>query len=312
MAAFYETQSLLLSRIYKRYSSLETANIILCFSRNTHLEIIRQRENDLNFNISLENLWTNIQKINSNPDKISNIVETTGIPKETVRRKVKNLLEIGFLKKTKNTKSYSWILQPKYKDSYLKTIDEEILILSKFTQKFTKFLNLNFSLKLIENEIKSQFCFYWYHFLSCQIKWLRMWQEKLKDTDLLLITLQTTIPTLQYLDKNIKNVNINNIFKIIGTTENKIKFSQIAISATSISEVTGISRATCIRKLEKLVTLGFLLRETKSKRYYVNQNMSGRTKNILDKDYVIFTIQNFSTLLATVINSIIQNNNSVR
>ena len=50
MPAFYESQSSFLSSIYKRYKSIETANIILCFSRNTHLEIIRQREKDLNFN----------------------------------------------------------------------------------------------------------------------------------------------------------------------------------------------------------------------------------------------------------------------
>ena len=39
MTIFYETQSLFLSKIYKRYGSIETANIILCFSKNLHLEI---------------------------------------------------------------------------------------------------------------------------------------------------------------------------------------------------------------------------------------------------------------------------------
>ena len=54
MQAFYEVQSSFLCGIYKRYGSIETANIILCFSRNVHLEIIRQRERDLNFNVSFE------------------------------------------------------------------------------------------------------------------------------------------------------------------------------------------------------------------------------------------------------------------
>ena len=55
--AFYESQSLFLCNIYKRHRSIETASIVLCFARNIHLEIIRQREKDLNFNISSEKFW---------------------------------------------------------------------------------------------------------------------------------------------------------------------------------------------------------------------------------------------------------------
>ena len=43
MAAFYETQSSFLTEIYKKYNSIETANIILFFTRTTHLEIIRKK-----------------------------------------------------------------------------------------------------------------------------------------------------------------------------------------------------------------------------------------------------------------------------
>ena len=44
MSGFYEMQSTFLSGIYKRYKSIETANIILCLAKKMHLEIIRQRE----------------------------------------------------------------------------------------------------------------------------------------------------------------------------------------------------------------------------------------------------------------------------
>ena len=70
MEAFYELQSSFLCGIYKRYKSIETANIILCFSRNVHLEIIRQREKDLNFNVSLENFWKNFNNINKPSENI--------------------------------------------------------------------------------------------------------------------------------------------------------------------------------------------------------------------------------------------------
>ena len=39
------------------------------------------------------------------------------------------------------------------------------------------------------------------------------------------------------------------------------------ISATSISDITGIPRATCIRKLEKFVKMKVLQKNLKSKRY---------------------------------------------
>ena len=63
MQAFYQSQSFFLCSIYKRHKSIETANIILSFARNIHLSIIRQREKDLNFNVSLEQFWKNFHSI---------------------------------------------------------------------------------------------------------------------------------------------------------------------------------------------------------------------------------------------------------
>ena len=307
MAGFYEMQSSFLSSNYKRYDGIETANIILCFSRNINLEILRQREKDLNFNISLENFWTNFNAVTKPSEKISTVVSLTGIPKETVRRKIKQLFERGFLINSKVSRGYSWNLLLKERSAYFLIINDEIKTLSNFGYKLSLNLNLNLSMKIIEQEIKSQFSFYWYHFLSCQLEWLKMWQLKLKDNDLLLIILQTIIPTLQYADKNIGNISLDNIFKIIGKTNIKYNFSKTSVSATAVADVTGIPRATCIRKLEKLVSLGFLLREIKSRRYYVNQSFDDRTKNIITKENVNFTIETFSQYLSIILNSLALN-----
>ena len=70
MQAFYESQSSFLCGVYRRYRSIETANIILCFSRNVHLSIIRQREKDLNFNVSRENFWKNFSGIDRPTEKL--------------------------------------------------------------------------------------------------------------------------------------------------------------------------------------------------------------------------------------------------
>ena len=146
-----------------------------------------------------------------------------------------------------------------------------------------------------------------YHFLTCQSRLLKMWQDNLKDTDLLLILLQCIIPTLQYADKYSENLDVNNIFKLIGKISVKYNFTKTAVSTAAVSEVTGIPRATCIRKLEKLVKLGILVRETKTKRYFINQSTTSRTKNIITKDNIRFTIKNFSEYLSVVLNSILRN-----
>ena len=99
MPAFYESQSSCLCGVYRRYRSIETANIILCFSRNVHLSIIRQREKDLNFNVSAEKFWNNFSIIEKPREKIAQIVKITGIPKETVRRKINKLIELDFVTK---------------------------------------------------------------------------------------------------------------------------------------------------------------------------------------------------------------------
>ena len=307
MSVFYETQSAFLTGIYKKFGSVETANIMLCFSRNLHLEIIRQRERNLNYDVSVDSFWKNYNEVSKPIEKISSIVSYTSIPKETVRRKIKNLIKLGYLSDDKMRKGYAYNMSVKEKDVYLDFIEQEIKYLSRFVGKFTLHLGLNISMKTIEKEIRSQFSFYWYHFLSCQLEWLKMWQQKIKDTDLLLVVLQTIIPTLQYINKKDGNINMESIFKVIGKTNGKNDVHKTAVSATATSEVTGIPRATCIRKLEKLVELEFLARENKSRRYYVNQDIDRRTKNVLTKENVDRTISIFSQYLSIILNSLMYN-----
>ena len=305
LGAFYEMQSSFLIGIYKKYSGIETASIILCFARSLHLEIIRQREKNLDYDISLNNLWNNFNSITKPKEKVISIVKSTGVPKETTRRKMAGLIKKRFINRNEN-REYSLSFMPKYKESYFKSINEEIIILSKFIAQFANYLDINMNQKIIEYEIKSQFSFYWFNFLSCQLQWLKMWQNKINDIDLILISLQAVIPTLKHIDKHAgsKNLSLDELYKIVGKTDDKYKSPDTEISATSISDVSGIPRATCIRKLEKLVSLGLLIRNPKSKRYSVNQLTSARTKNVITKENVSQTIEIFSTHLSVMLNAL--------
>ena len=216
-------------------------------------------------------------------------------------------MKLGFLTNDKKNKGYYWSLLPKEKDAYFKIINYETKNLAKFFSKIVNGLKINLDNKIVENEIRSQFSFYWYHYLSCQLKWLKMWQLKLKDNDLLLVALQATIPTLRFIEKSKNNKKKGDAFKIIEKDKENTQDQHFEIGATSISEVTGIPRATCIRKLDKLVNLGYLKHNVKTKRYSVNLTMEGRAKNILSTYSIGFTIKTFSEYIAIILNSLIHN-----
>ena len=164
MAGFYEMQSTFLSGIYKRYKSIETANIILCLAKKMHLEIIRQREKNMNHDISLENFWNNFNNIDRPTEKIVSIANMTGIPKETTRRKIISLINQNFVVRNKSNKEYYWNLSSKHHDDYFNIVKDEIEVLAKFASTCAAGLELSIDKNSIVKEIKSQFSFYWYHF----------------------------------------------------------------------------------------------------------------------------------------------------
>ena len=313
MSQFYEMQSLFLSKRYKLHQSLESSCILTNLIKTTHLKIMRQREKNLDHDISLNNFFNNLHNVQNDPSlydksstKIITIVNSTGVPKETVRRKLKILEKENFIKINKH-KEYFWNIDETNKDNFMKITKSDICEIAKFVAIVSKFLNTPLKQKEIEKEIEKQFSFYFYHFLNCQLNWMCMWRNKIKDIDLVLIALQALIPTLQFTDKNIKLQGLENTYKYIGHTSDLTKLKMISVSAASISEITGIPRATCIRKLEKLVLLGVLIREEKSKRYYINRQVSARTKNIMTKENIDFTIRNYSNYISIMINAITRN-----
>ena len=152
MKEFYEMQSGFLSTRYKIHKNIESSNILICFLRNVHLSIIRQRETNLDYNISLDNFLHNIENIDLPLQKIISVVNTTSIPKETVRRKIKKLVQKEYLFSGEN-KEYYWNLAPKRKDIFFDLMLNDINIISKFVSTFTKYLNLNLNQKMIMQEI---------------------------------------------------------------------------------------------------------------------------------------------------------------
>ena len=293
MPTFYEMESSFLSGVYKRYGDLEGGNIVIYFARDLHLEILRKRENDLSFDLSLDMFWQNHKNIRQGKKKIIVVSKETGLPKETARRKIISLIKKKHLKKEEKNRLF-WEPASEHKETYLKIIGEQINSLSKFILEQTKLLQLNVPLVKIEREIKKNYSFYWYHYLTVQLQYIKFWQEKLNDLEMLLIGLQTTIQTVNHLNRKTENGYLTHL-----KSQKNFDLKEANISATSVSEVTGIPRATCIRKLDKFVKMKVLEKDSESKRYFLKLNQT--TLNpMLDTEWLkqkISILSEFSSVI---------------
>ena len=200
MPTFYEMESNFLSGVYKRYGDLEGGNIIIFFARDCHLEILRKREKDLDFDLSLDKFWNNHKDIRQGKRKIILVSQETGLPKETARRKILNLIRSKHLKRIEKNHLF-WEPTSENKETYMNIINEEIVYLSRFIYEQSKLLSLNLPLSKIEKEIKKNYSFYWYHYLNVQLEYIKYWQLKLNDLEMLLISLQVIIQSLNFIKK---------------------------------------------------------------------------------------------------------------
>ena len=282
---FVESQSKFLSSLYSSYQSVENGNLVMYYEKETHQDILREKDYDLNFNISYEKFWENHLKINPKRRSLIKIAEDTFLPKETVRRKILQLIKKKVL--GKKDKCIGWLPSEEYKKNYNLFVNEEIESVARQINFICKKLNYFISKEEITKELKENFSFYRFHYLGAQIKYLNLWTEQFKDSELVLIFLQVVnLFASKAKDKNITHKNLfdnTNLFK---------EFITASISATSIAEVTKIPRATCVRKLEHLVKLKMVSQDKISKRYYIIPDATADnliSQEITDKVVAIFS-----------------------
>jgi hypothetical protein len=306
MPSFYEMESSFLSGIYKRYGDLEGGNIVIFFAKDLHLEILRKRELDLNFNLSLDEFWNNHKNIVQRKKKIITVAQGTGLPRETTRRKIFSLIKAKHIKRTEKNTIF-WEPDSKSKDSYIIIVGEQIHSLSRFIFQQLKFFSLNIPISKIEKEIKNNYSFYWYHYLSTQLEYIKIWQIRFKDLEMLLIGLQTLIQSIREAKNFSKSQNLDSFLqskriKDTDLSDNK----KIGISATSISEVTGIPRANCIRKLEKYIKMKMVEKNLVTKRYNLIPDQINSIPSLINpiSGEIKHTISIFSAFSSMILKSL--------
>tara|TARA_B100001057_G_scaffold455162_1_gene501490 strand:- start:468 stop:1439 length:972 start_codon:yes stop_codon:yes gene_type:complete len=294
---FLKFQSFFLSDIYRRYNfDLDNANIILFFILESHKQILRERDFDLNLDISLENFWKNYSKLHQKKIKISEISSALGIPKETIRRKIEVLIKLKILKK--NSKTIYWSPSDQDKNYFDKIVEKNIQEITKIFKIITIHNKSKISSIEIKNTCLKYFSFYTFHFLNVQIKYLKLMYDQLKDLELLLIMIECSIETYKF--KKIQTYSFEEIYSLrkeINTHDTP------SVSADSMSRTTGIPRSTCIRKLKKLFKLKIIDKDLITKKYYFNNKnfISNPLQTLSINEKVIDMFGNFYFIILKIL-----------
>jgi hypothetical protein len=293
---FVEFQTKFLSGLFFKYQSIESGNLVLYYAKQAHQDILRKKDYDLNFNISFDKFWKNHHESNPPRIPIIKIGEDTFLPKETARRKILQLINQKVL--NKKNRNIGFLPNEQYKQSYNVFIEGEIKEVCKLICYVCDKINFSTTREKVVEEVKDKFSFYWFHYLGAQLEYLKLWIKQLKDVELVLIALQVVhLFTLRAKEKKLSHTNIFDNPSLIK------EYISASISATSVAEVTGIPRATCVRKLEILVKKKIISKDKISKKYYITPSVIGNnvfSRNITEKVTKLFSNFYFICIRALV------------
>ena len=229
------------------------------------------------------------REINLPDISLSEISENLKIPKETIRRKLIELEKQNIIKRNGQK-----IILAELALSLQKPTNS-IKTLSIFFEKLSTLLSAqdwfgtHIEKKQIELYFNKYFTVFWNHYYKTQIPYLIRWKIVFGDLETWMIWANMGINQSTNLEKVSKNMN-----KKINLTEdneenlylNNIQRNEPrqGVNATSISEISGIPRATVLRKLKKLLREKIIRRNSKLE--YILTNKGNLNKKIKD-NYLI-------------------------
>jgi len=281
--AYYTLVSSWLINAYKVYNGIDKF-IILIYLINKDLISKRKNEEMVNYDTFYKDKSFEILKIN-----ISDIGKDLLIPKENVRRKISELEEKGIIKR-KGKKIFVEISGFSQAKPNI-TLNDLSVLVSKFSEilKDKNITDKFFHTEEISKLIKESFSFCWYQFYKFIFIFTNSWKTgtKTQDLETICVGLVVLINTVQNKDFKNKSLDRKKHLKEIQ------KPAHIGINAFSIAEITGIPRATVVRKLQFLIKSKFLNIDEKklytfgigvqSKQFKVISKLQDRNMNALSK-----------------------------
>ena len=206
---------------------------------------------------------------------IAEISEALNIPKESSRRKIMELEKEGAIRKIKKKtvidRSKSHFAKP---DASIKRISRFLATLSELC-KNENILFDKISSDELELVIKNNFTYVWKLYYEFQIPMITKYKKVFGDIETFHIFGICAVNQHLNVRKNSENYMHRDEF-----LESILSMTQVqGINAMSISDITGIPRATAIRKLRKLVKQKNLTIDIK-KHYRLTKNFTKKLKPI--------------------------------
>ena len=270
--AYYTLVTNWLIRSYSEYNNIDKF-IILIYLINKELILFRKNRLIIDYDTFYKDKSFEIQKIN-----ISDISRDLLIPKESVRRKIEALEKEGVIKKTgkKIFKERSGFITAQAN----KTLEEFSILVSKFGEILSseKISNIAFDVNEISKSIKENFSFCWYQFYKFLFIFTNRWKTDTKTLDLETICIGLIILVNTVQNKSFKKKDLERV-KYLKEVQ---KTDQIGMNAFSIADITGIPRATVVRKLEFLLENKFI-KIDKNKLYSFSVNTKSKQFKVIKK-----------------------------
>ena len=180
-----------------------------------------------------------------------------GIPKESTRRKIVELEKMGVIKRNDKKIIIDRSVYPFVKP--IKSIERMAHFLSMLSKILVeeKILLEKFESEDVEKILKNNFSHVWKLYYELQIPRLLRWKKFFKDLETWHIWALCGVG--KYIDSDSNDFFNDKNFDII---TKKIFFSNVkknnGINAMSISDISGIPRATVVRKLNRLIKENYL------------------------------------------------------
>ena len=247
MQNWFQLQFAWIHNAYNSFKDIEKY-LILLYLVNTTLKTYNKHFYNLSFDDFYTNKSIDIEKIS-----VIEIVKDLKIAKETVRRKLNEMTdEKIILRKGKQIS----IQQNSF--GYQKPI-VSIKNFSKLlfcTTKEIDELKNSYSEEYFEREIKKNYTHYWHIFLNFQIDWILAQKDFFKNLENLVvfsvIVLNQTYNLKNSSDPNIQSKNDSAMSDYAEMLTNYTLLRSKGLNPTTISELTGVPRASVIRKLKDL------------------------------------------------------------
>jgi len=227
---------------------------------------------------------------------VMEISKALNIPKETTRRKINELVELGSIKRINKKIIIDRKTWPNIKpEDTIVRVSRFLSILSKSLCEENR-ISKQISSKEIAKTVEEYFSYVWKLYYDMQIPMLLNFKKRFGDIESFHIW---GICVVNQIFTSLKNDN-SHLSRELYMEKYLFKNENIlGVNAMSISDISGIPRATVIRKLNKLVKSGFL--KVDNKKQYLTTNFHAEELKVVQQENLL-NLSKFSARIYNLTN----------